>query len=741
MSASKSLSDFFSNPGNVHLGNCDTEAIHFSGQVQDGCALLAVDCDSGLIDAASDNAASFFLSEPPSLIGTLLSDLDPELAQLCEHATDDLNMHDVLEYAFRKDGISYDVVTHRQGRHRFIEFLPNQSLSPQVARANMRICSKSCARILNTKDMAEAHQIAADATRQITGFARVNIYRFLPDWSGEVLAESLDAEELPSYLGLHFPSSDIPAQAREMMKIVRYRAIGDVRDANHTILTSAETGQLDLTWSAARSVSEMHTQYLRNMGVRATYSTSLMHQDALWGLIAAHHSQPGLVPFDSWALMQEIGTALMLKHDQIERLESAARVSELRRIENRFAEALRAQNDLEGVIKTLIPNLQAFLKADGFAFQYGKEVHVCGDTPPTHVIRALTAWARGNHETCDQFQTIALHREWSQGAEHKDTACGVLIQPIVVHRVCQLIWFRGPIARKVKWAGRPKKIPKGGRLTPRASFDAWIEEHSDEALPWQEADLSSAREIFTEFLDILASQLLLKEENAYLRQFAASAVHDIKAPLRGISTALEIMREEDFDVSIVKETHMIAEGSARRLMDLSRGLLDLSSISERELQFEPTRLQAVIDDACTLLAHDINQIGAKIDVAVPGVIHANAQLLLRLFLNLIQNAIKYRDPNRALAISIDVANKTNEFVEIAVSDTGMGISQEYAEHVFKPLARLHGQGDIEGSGLGLPICARIAEAHDGKIYLDETYGDGARFVVRLSAPSNPPVLH
>ncbi|MEO9824041.1 MAG: ATP-binding protein [Paracoccaceae bacterium] len=741
MSASKSLSDFFQNPADVHLGNCDKEAIHFSGQTQEGCALLAIDRDSGFLIATSENVAPFFLLKPQSLLGTHLRDLDPELARLVDQATDEVNMHEVLEYAFKKDGVSYDVVTHIQGQHRLIEFLPNQSLTPQAARTNMRICSKSCARILNAKDMAEAHQIAADATRQITGFSRVNIYRFLPDWSGEVLAESRDGQELASYLGLHFPTSDIPAQAHEMMKLVRYRAIGDVNDNNHAILSSLENGQLDLTWSVARSVSKMHTQYLRNMGVRATFNASLIHQDALWGLIAAHHTEPGLIPFDSWALMQEIGAALMLKHDQIERLESAEKVSELRKIENRFAEALRAQNDMEGVIKTLIPNLRSFLKADGFAFQYGKNTHVCGATPPANVIRDLTEWARGNHETADQFQTTALHREWPTGAAHKDTACGVLIQPIAVHRVCQLIWFRGPIARKVKWAGKPEKNKVKGRLTPRASFDVWVQEHSDEALPWQEADLSSAREVFTEFLDILASQLLLKEENAYLRQFAASAVHDIKAPLRGISTALEIMREEDFEADVVKETHMIAEGSAKRLLKLSSGLLELTAVSNSKLDFKPTQLQAVIEDACSLLAHDIDQTGAKIQIAVPGVIQANGQLLLRLFLNLIQNALKYHDPARALAISIDVAEQTDSYLEIAVSDTGVGISQKYAERVFKPLMRLHSQCDIEGSGLGLPICARIAEAHDGKIYLDDAYSDGARFLIRLSSPPGSAVLH
>ncbi|CAN0606626.1 unnamed protein product, partial [Ectocarpus sp. 12 AP-2014] len=165
------------------------------------------------------------------------------------------------------------------------------------------------------------------------------------------------------------------------------------------------------------------------------------------------------------------------------------------------------------------------------------------------------------------------------------------------------------------------------RLTPRGSFDLWVQEHRDEAMPWQEADLDSAREVFTEFLDILAAHLLLKEENSYLRQFAASAVHDIKAPLRGISAALDIMREENFDVSVVKQTHSMAQSSARRLMDLSNGLLDLAAVEECQRSFEPTSLQTVIKDACKMLEHDIAKADANIDFLVQKTISANPPLL------------------------------------------------------------------------------------------------------------------
>ncbi|MFK7828254.1 MAG: GAF domain-containing protein [Congregibacter sp.] len=227
----------------------------------------------------------------------------------------------------------------------------------------------------------DALVFATDAIREISGFARVKIYRFLADWSGEVIAESSDGK-LQSYLGLCFPASDIPKQVRAIMEIVPYRAIGTPTDDALPILAAdGYEGELDLTWSVLRSVSSMHTQYLRNIGVGAAFSTSLMHQRRLWGLIAAHNDTPGLLPFDSWSLLQEIGTAVMLRFDQQRRTETTNMISQLRKIENQFSSALRSNGDIEDVLLDLVPVLRKFLGADGFAFQYGSNLHVSGKAP------------------------------------------------------------------------------------------------------------------------------------------------------------------------------------------------------------------------------------------------------------------------------------------------------------------------------------------------------------------------
>ncbi|MFK7752128.1 MAG: hypothetical protein AB8B51_06220 [Sedimentitalea sp.] len=158
---------------------------------------------------------------------------------------------------------------------------------------------------------------------------------------------------------------------------------------------------------------------------------------AVW--IAVHHDTPAMLPFDSWSLLQEIGAALMLRFDQQQRLETVEMITRLRKIENQFSAALRQNGDFEDVLVNLVPILQGFLGADGFAFQYGSNPHVSGRTPPTQFVRELITWAIQQRETSDQFQTSKLHEQLASARAHIETACGVLIQPIAMQRVCQLI--------------------------------------------------------------------------------------------------------------------------------------------------------------------------------------------------------------------------------------------------------------------------------------------------------------
>ncbi|MFY0312100.1 ATP-binding protein [Leisingera sp. D0M16] len=732
-----SLSRFFERTPASTLDTCDREPVHLMGMVQKGTGLLVLDHRDGRVVGASENLQEILGKPAEALLGAGVEVLSEEIAeQLAELADSPRISHEVLDAQIEAGDAVYDVVTHAHAGRRFVEFIRNEAPSPALVRKRMRRCGSACSQIMGAVTFEEAMQVAANAVRDLTGMSRVKVYRFLPDWSGATMAESRDGR-MVAMLGMHFPNTDIPKQVRELMRIVPYRFVGSVQDENVAIRAlEDQAGELDMTWSMGRAVSEMHTAYLRNIGASSSFSCSLLDKGKLWGLIACHHVEEAIVPSDSWTLAQEIATALMLRYDQAQRTETADMISQLRRIESSFAAELRQTGDVEDVIKTLVPVLQKFLRADGFAFQYGLNLHTSGETPPPEFIRDLIRWTKDNLSGEDQFQTISLQSIYPESAPYKDSACGVLVQPIVVHRVCQLLWFRGPITQKVTWAGRPdaKMVADektGVTLGPRTSFDKWVDEHDDQSLPWEEAELQAAREIFQEFLDIISSQLLLKEENSSLRRFAHMAAHDLKAPLRGISSALQWMEEDEADPESVEEHRHLAAQQAQKLQRLTESLLELAVLQEQKPKMMNVDLGPLAQQASELLNHDISSAAAEIRIGVLPSCVAAPDLLIRIFLNLIGNALKYgRSEERPLQIAV-TAEEDCSCHRILIEDNGPGIPPQYAERIFEPSQRLVTDDKAEGSGFGLSICAEIAKLHNGRIYADKAFEAGARFVMEL----------
>ncbi|WP_259975438.1 hypothetical protein [Leisingera aquaemixtae] len=209
------------------------------------------------------------------------------------------------------------------------------------------------------------------------------------------------------------------------MTIVPYRFVGSVQDENVPIRALAgQAGELDMTWSMGRAVSVMHTAYLRNIGGVLVVFLQLMDKGKLWGLIACHHVEEAIVPSDSWALAQEIGTALMLRYDQAQRTETADMISQLRRIESNFAAELRQTGDVEDVIKRLSRCCRNSCAPTGSPFSTGLTFTHRVKRRPPEFIRDLIRWTKDNLTGEDQFQTISLQSIYPDSVPYKDVACG-----------------------------------------------------------------------------------------------------------------------------------------------------------------------------------------------------------------------------------------------------------------------------------------------------------------------------
>ncbi len=323
--------------------------------------------------------------------------------------------------------------------------------------------------------MPELLTIAVAEIRALSGFDRVMAYRFHDDGHGEVVEEA-KAHDLEPYRGHHYPASDIPAQARRLYVLNWLRIIPDVAYVPVPLVPalSPSTGQpLDLSLATLRSVSPVHVEYLRNMGVRASMSISLVRGEELWGLFACHHREPRHVPFVVRSACELIGRLVSLQAAALAEIEAASHRRALRDVEATLVEVLR--NDPRGWPEGLASRSTELLRivnATGAAICDGEKVRCIGATPRESDIRGIVAWLSGREAPA--FETQALSRCYTPAREFSGVASGLLAITIPKPAPSTVLWFRHEVPKTVTWSGDPSKpvesTPDGDRIHPRRSF-------------------------------------------------------------------------------------------------------------------------------------------------------------------------------------------------------------------------------------------------------------------------------
>lgn len=226
-------------------------------------------------------------------------------------------------------------------------------------------------------------------------------------------------------------------------------------------------------------------------------------------------------------------------------------------------------------------------------------------------------------------------------------------------------------------------------------------------------------------------ELKLRHSNEALQQFSAIVSHDLQAPLRHINMFSDLLQarvgDQDAETSSYARRIM---ASAERMQRQIRSLLLYTQVAYATVKSEAVSLERVVAEATALLDTQVQETGATINVADHPVIWGDADLLVTLFQNLIANALKYRS-EAAPEITFS-AQPSGQQWEIAVEDNGLGIDPQYSERIFEIFRRLHrDESRYPGMGLGLALCRRIVESHDGQIWLDTGYSQGARFLLTL----------
>lgn len=492
----------------VELTNCDREPIHLLGAVQPFGFLIALDSTQWTVTRASRNVAEWLAAGPAGLIGRSIDDVfTPESIHLIRGQLQTALFTSTVARAFSvallTDGPRFDLAVHVNEDTIIIECEPCNDEQGVNSSALVRAM---IARLQQTADLRTFYRVAAREMRRLTGFDRVMIYRFDHDGSGEVIAESVRGG-LDSYLGLHYPASDIPRQARILYERNWLRIIPDVSAIPVAIEPAILAGQpLDLSMSILRSVSPIHIEYLRNMGIGASMSVSILRDGKLWGLFACHHCVPHTVPFERRTAAELFGQMYSLLMESRERDEESAYEARARTLHNRLVTVMAAEATRFDSIVSHLDEIADLLSCDGIGVWTGGNANLQGMAPT----QAQFAGLIDHLARQDLGEVLSVHEiaaEYPPGRAFADRAAGMLVVPLSRPARDFLVFFRKEVSRTVNWAGDPSKPvvvgSLGARLTPRKSFELWRETVSGQSVPWQPVDVRIAESLRVSLLEVI----------------------------------------------------------------------------------------------------------------------------------------------------------------------------------------------------------------------------------------------
>lgn len=736
------------------LANCADEPIRFPGAIQPHGALLTLREPDLQIVQVSANVASLFNHPPETLLGQPLDTLlGADNARTVQQIASQLNFIDAPALHVTLNGNEFEGLLHRHQGVLVLEFEPRyEHFQPKSVNGRASNLGKMLQRLQSAKTLQALYEISVSEIQAMTGYDRVLIYRFEEEGHGQVIAEA-SAPSMELFNGLFFPASDIPEQARELYRTNWLRIIPNADYEPVPLLPKLhpDTGQpLDLSFATLRSVSPIHCQYMKNMGVLSSMSISLMKGDKLWGLISCGNREPLHVPNDLRTTCQTIGQVLSLQISAMEALDISRQREEKVEALNTLNQAMSASADtvFDGLAQC--PQvLMDLVLAGGVAIIEGQQLHRYGNCPEPAQIRALHKWLQDAGQPV--FASHHLSAVYPPAADYQPVASGVLAMSLPKPVDNGVLWFRPEVKENIQWSGDPQKplalekSDAGLRLRPRTSFEIWKVEMAGISTKWSSGDRFAANDLRRSALENdLARQVLREQQAVHARdELVAVVSHDLRNPMTVISMLCGMMQKA-FSSDGAHTSRRISSAidtmqqAAARMNVLLEDLLDTSKIEAGRYTVKPVPLDVsqILEEAYALLAPLAQEKGVDLSFnAEPGLqINADPERLFQVLSNLIGNAIKFTPRQGKIGIS---AMSNGEEIVFAVRDSGEGIAPDQLPHVFDRYWTLT-ENNPTGSGLGLYITQGIVKAHGGRIEAESELGRGSEFRFTVPKVTQPP---
>lgn len=710
----------------LDLSQCDREPVSFIGAIQGFGALLAVDPSTMKVVAASENLSEFLDVSTDKAIGKKISDILPG----CEEFFEAHPKNAFMSGANR-------VTREKSGKHEIYEIEKNIDAKKDHALVEYLEGLQS------GRELKELLQKASEIVFKEIGFSRVMIYRFHEDLHGEVVAETVK-KGTDSFMGLHYPASDIPAPARALFLEKFVRIIPEV-SGSAVQMQSKET--VDLTRSTLRAASPIHIQYLKNMDVAASLTISLVVDGKLWGLIACHNDRPKLVSPSQREICEIIGRMVSTLINESQRKEELDHKNRIVEIHRKLIQKISNSVDMSEELTKASPTILDLIESGGVSAALYLEGHWAsvGKVPRESELNEIVEWLTHHHGSSTTFHTheFGVHNE--DAGKLAAIASGVLAVAIPKGEKNFLLWFRPEVVQTVNWAGNPneKVIESNGRLSPRGSFELWKESVRGKSYKWKSWEVDAALELRNAIIAVDLRRQYEKEQKA--RAEAERAVksreelvevvsHDLRNPLTSMQ-----MNSRLIDKLLPAEDTKIRDLNSRMLRsvkvmnNLIEDILNVTKLESGNIDLEKTKKN--IRETVTTAVELLNPIAVEKQVALEmGETLNDCEALydegriLQVLSNLIGNSLKFTPERGKICVSILKCGP--EFVKLSVKDSGPGIPKDHIPYIFDRFWQAN-QTKKMGTGLGLAIVKGIVTSHGGEIWVESEEGKGSEFFFTL----------
>ncbi|WP_266202356.1 GAF domain-containing protein [Pontibacter kalidii] len=481
---------------------CGSIPLHLINLVQPHGVLLVLDKEELRVLQISENVEDFLSVSPEDLLEQPLSVfLQPGqysdlLAKINTQGSQD-KIPFMLNFKVQGKEVSFSALVLPQQEYVLMELEKNMP-APEEAFVRLYQHIKYITTLMKQAGTcSEIAQRAAMELKKFTGFDKVLVYQFDPQWNGIVIAQAKE-EDMADYLGLRFPASDVPKQARDLYFKTPYRLI-PTREYSPVrlipVINPLTQRFTDLSESSLRSVAKVHLEYLANMNIMASMSLPIIIDNKLWGLISCHHKtakQPG---YEMRSAMELLSGILSAQLEARQREEHMVLRVHLRNIHVKLVEQLYTGAHFAESLLGGKTSMQELLSLSGAAVVYEGNIWTSGSTPGSQEVKELASWLRRN-KSGGLFATDKLAQDYPHSRPYAEVASGLVSLPINAEQGEFILGFRAEVIQSVAWGGNPDDAirlePDGKTYHPRHSFATYQETVKQTALPWQQEELEAA---------------------------------------------------------------------------------------------------------------------------------------------------------------------------------------------------------------------------------------------------------